>query len=274
MIIKTLAENTAISAEFRTEHGLSLYIETNRHKLLFDLGASDLFIENAQKMDVDITQVDTVFISHGHYDHGGGLKAFLNANSRAKVYVNKRAFENHYANREGGKRAYIGLDKDIMESDRLIFVEDQLRLDEELELFSNVKGRKFYPSGNVDLLLKQDEQFILDDFAHEQNLIISEEGKRVLIAGCAHNGIVNIIEHMKEYMHEEPTHVIGGFHLHNRSAGKSESQETVGEIGRYLKNTGAQYYTCHCTGIEAYGWLRDVMDGQIEYLATGSQLKL
>ncbi|AHM57864.1 metallo-beta-lactamase family protein (plasmid) [Peptoclostridium acidaminophilum DSM 3953] len=274
MIIKTLAENTAVSTEFRTEHGLSLYIETNRHKLLFDLGASDLFIENAQKMDVDITQVDTVFISHGHYDHGGGLKAFLNANSRAKVYVNKRAFENHYANREGGKRAYIGLDKDIMESDRLIFVGDQLRLDEELELFSNVKGRKFYPSGNVDLLLKQDEQFILDDFAHEQNLIISEEGKRVLIAGCAHNGIVNIIEHMKEYMHEEPTHVIGGFHLHNRSAGKSESQETVGEIGRHLKNTGAQYYTCHCTGIEAYGWLRDVMDGQIEYLATGSQLKL
>lgn len=71
MIIKTLAENTSNDAQFETEHGLSLYIETSKHKLLFDLGASDLFAKNAVKMGVDLSAVDTVIISHGHADHGG-----------------------------------------------------------------------------------------------------------------------------------------------------------------------------------------------------------
>jgi len=80
MIIKTLVENTAVSKEYECEHGLSLYIETNKHKILFDLGKSDLFLKNAKRLNVDITEVDLVVISHGHYDHGGGLGAFLKTN--------------------------------------------------------------------------------------------------------------------------------------------------------------------------------------------------
>jgi len=274
MIIKTLVENRAISEEFGTEHGLSLYIETAKHKLLFDVGASGLFLENAKKLNVDIEDVDTVIISHGHYDHGGGLGAFLGVNSKAKIYVNQMAFGDIYANRPGGVTEYIGLDKDLIVNERFVLVGDSLRLDYELELFSNVKGRKFFPSGNQDLLIKRGGQFVHDDFAHEQNLVISEGDKKVLVAGCAHNGIVNIVEHMAAVLEESPTYVIGGFHLHNRTAERSESKETVRTIGEYLKNTRAKYYTCHCTGIEAYQWLKDVMDGQIEYLATGSQLNL
>lgn len=274
MIIKTLVENRAISEDFRTEHGLSLYIETTNHKLLFDVGASGLFLENAKKLNVDIEEVDTVIISHGHYDHGGGLGAFLGVNTKAKIYVSQRAFDDIYANRPGGVTAYIGLDQDFIGSERFVLVGDSLRIDNELELFSNVKGRKFFPFGNQDLLIKRGGQFLQDDFAHEQNLVISQGDKRVLVAGCAHNGIVNIVEHMAAALDESPTHVIGGFHLHNRTAGRSESKETVITIGEYLKNTGAKYYTCHCTGIEAYEWLKDVMGEQIEYLATGSQLKL
>jgi mRNA degradation ribonuclease J1/J2 len=72
MIIKTLVENTALSKNFGSEHGLSLYIEANSHKILFDVGASELFLENAKKLNVDISEVDYLIISHGHYDHGGG----------------------------------------------------------------------------------------------------------------------------------------------------------------------------------------------------------
>ena len=83
MIIKVLVENTAISEEYGKIHGLCLYIETEKHKILFDLGPDKLFLENAEKMGVKIEEIDTVVISHGHYDHGGALGLFLRHNHRA-----------------------------------------------------------------------------------------------------------------------------------------------------------------------------------------------
>ena len=87
MIVKVLSENTTSSEKFESEHGLSLYIETGTHKVLFDTGSSDLFAKNAEKMGVDIASVDLAVISHGHYDHGGGLKTFLGINNRMKTSV-------------------------------------------------------------------------------------------------------------------------------------------------------------------------------------------
>lgn len=94
--IVTLVENTTLSSEYRCKHGLCLYIETEKHKILFDVGQDDLFIENAKKMQIDISEIDTVIISHGHKDHGGALKAFMSLNSDAKIYIRKAAFEPHY----------------------------------------------------------------------------------------------------------------------------------------------------------------------------------
>lgn len=273
MILKTLVENTAISQEFNSEHGLSLYMETKKHKILFDFGKSDLFIENAKKMNVDLTEVDLAVVSHGHYDHSGGLKSFLQVNDKARIYLNRKAFNKYYANRAGGKKEYIGLDQGLEGNDRLIYVDDDLVIDEEIQLFSNVTGRKMYPSGNKDLFEKVNGQYILDDFVHEQNMIITEDDHRILIAGCAHNGIVNIIEHINEN-NIYPSHVIGGFHLYNPSEDKNEEPEKVMEIAQFLKNTDAMYYTCHCTGIASYNRLKDSLGKKIDYLSTGSLLKI
>jgi len=269
MIIKTLVENTTASDELGAEHGLSLYIETKNHRLLFDLGASELFIENAKKMGVDLSAVDMVIISHGHYDHGGGLKAFWNVNLKAKIYMHHNAFDKHYANKPSGEKVYIGLNEGLVQNDRFIFVRDYMIIDDELELFSNVKGMRFNPSGNQDLLMESDTLLVQDDFAHEQNLIINEDGKTLLIAGCAHNGIVNILDHLYNLKNGFPSYVIGGFHLYNRSRNKFEEPSLVSQIGEYLNNTGAECYTCHCTGIEPYKNLKDIMEEKIQYLATG-----
>lgn len=274
MIIKTLVENTAISEEFNSEHGLSLYIETKKHKLLFDLGQSDLFIENAKKMGIDLSEIDLVIISHGHYDHGGGLKAFLTVNSKAKIYLNNKVFDKHYANKPNGEKTFIGLDRELLPNDRFIFVGDHLDIDEELELFSNVKAKKLYPTGNKDLFMEEDGSLALDDFVHEQNLIIRENGKTLLIAGCAHNGIVNIIDHYSMLKNGLPDYVIGGFHLYNRSRDKSEDPAIVSQIGEYLKDTGSKYYTGHCTGIAPYKKLKEIIGDRVEYLATGSELSI
>ncbi|AFV12532.1 metallo-beta-lactamase family protein [Thermacetogenium phaeum DSM 12270] len=84
MLIKTLVENTSISKDFGSEHGLSLYIETKKHKILFDVGASELFLQNAKKLNVNIADVDFLVISHGHYDHGGGAKNLFERKQKSR----------------------------------------------------------------------------------------------------------------------------------------------------------------------------------------------
>lgn len=274
MIIKSLVDNIATSEAFGSEHGLSLYIETQKHKILFDTGASSLFAENARKMQIDLSKVDLVVLSHGHYDHGGGLKTFLEMNSSAKIYLNRMAFGNYYSRQSNGEMKYIGIDKTLLPNERFIFVDGKLIIDEELELFSGVKGIRLNPSGNHDLFMKDGESFKLDDFSHEQNLIIKENGNTVLIAGCAHKGIVNIIEHLHQDKNRFPSHVIGGFHLYNRSADRYENPSKIVEMGTYLLSTEALFYTGHCTGIKAYESLKSIMEDRVNYLSTGSQLTI
>ena len=96
MKITTLLENKTTCDALRCEHGLSLYIETEKHKILFDSGASDAFWENARALGIDLAQVDIAFLSHAHNDHCGGLLTFLRGNRTAKVYLQKEAFGDYY----------------------------------------------------------------------------------------------------------------------------------------------------------------------------------
>jgi len=274
MIIKTLVENETTSAQYRTEHGLSLYIETKKHKLLFDTGASDLFLDNARKMQVDIAGVDLVVISHGHYDHGGGLKTFLQENSRAKVYLHRRACEKHYAKRPSGLTFDIGISDELEHNSRVVLVDDYLRIDDELEIFSAVKGRELYSTANRALLMQDGNQLVEDSWDHEQNLIITEEGKLLLVAGCAHNGIVNIVKRMIEIKGRPADCVMGGFHLFNPTSNKSEDPHLIKAISAILLETGSQYYTGHCTGLIPYAQLKELMGDNIHYLATGRVVEI
>ena len=113
-----------------------------------------------------------------------------------------------------------------------------------------------------------------DDFAHEQNLIIEEGENTVLIAGCAHKGIVNILEHFRMIRGHFPSHVIGGFHLYNPAANKYEDPAVVAEVGAYLLGTGAKFYTGHCTGIESYERLKTILGEKIDYMSTGSLITI
>ncbi|MDD3350526.1 MAG: MBL fold metallo-hydrolase [Eubacteriales bacterium] len=274
MIITALIENTSNNKDLKAEHGLSLYINQGKRKILFDTGASGAFAENAAQMKIDLSDVELMVLSHGHYDHGGGLKTFLKENSKAKIYLHSNAFGDFYSNKQNGQTSYIGLDPTLLPDNRFVFTRGVMNLEDGAELFSDIEGTEFCPSGNSDLLVKTEEGYRQDDFCHEQNLILRENGKTVLIAGCAHNGIVNILERFREKEGCFPDVVIGGFHLYNRSFDRNESPELVAEIGKYLSATGAKYYTCHCTGTVSYNQLKTLMGEQIDYLSTGSQLTI
>ena len=107
MKITALVENRS-SCDLTPVHGLSLYIETERHKLLFDLGPDGTLLKNAEKRGIDLGQVDAAVISHGHFDHGGALAAFLKVNHTAKVYIQRRAFEKHFSKSLGFVKVPVG----------------------------------------------------------------------------------------------------------------------------------------------------------------------
>lgn len=273
MIIKTLVENTSISEDFESEHGLSLYIETNNYKILFDLGANKLFFKNAEKLDVNISDIDYLVISHGHYDHGGGLKKFLQENTKAEVFIHNLAFEKYYAIRSNNRIDYIGLNEELKTDKRIIYTGDRFFINKGIYVFSNITQKEPSPKSNSGLLIENNGQMVDDIFLHEQNLVIEEDDEIILITGCAHNGIVNIIEHFYDIRGLMPTYVIGGFHLSSRSVG-NEDFETIDIIGEYLMDTNAKYYTCHCTGLEPYKQLKVTMGDNIDYLKTGSVITI
>lgn len=273
MIVKVLAENTAVSEDFGAEHGLSLYIETGKRKLLFDVGGSGLFAENGKKMGVDLSKVDIAFISHGHYDHGGGLEVFLRENGRAKIYIQKTAFEDYYAERAGGKTVYIGLKKELGENERFVFAGAHEVIEEGIELFSDIRGRHPLPLSNRGLMMEEEGKRMPDAFRHEQVLAVSEEGKTLLVTGCAHNGILNILEYFERKTGREPDYVAGGFHLASPT-GVREKEETVKETALALKRSKAKFFTGHCTGETAYGLLRSVIGDRIWRLSSGAEISL
>lgn len=271
--ITTLVENTSLSPEYKSKHGLSLYIETTNHKILFDLGSNDLFVENAERLGIDIRTIDAVVISHGHTDHAGALRKFLEINPTAKIYIKESAFDKHYT-KVLGIPFYAGADIKLKDNRQFIFTTDSYMIDEELRLFSGIKGRKLFSQSNNQLLTKKNHKFVLDSFDHEQYLVIEDENQRVLISGCSHNGIVNIMEEMQRAASEKFTYVIGGFHLFNPISKKYEKDELIRDVAECLKQYNCKYYTCHCTGPKAYEKMKEIMGERLNYLSTGSRLQI
>ena len=275
MKVVTLFENRTISKEYKSKHGLSMYIETYNHKILFDTGTDDSFAYNASKLGVNLEDIDIAVISHGHYDHGGGLEAFLKINSKAKIYIGKGAFDSHLVKLFGIIKYNIGLKKELISNNRFMFVDGMMRIDDELTLFGDVKGNKLMPKGN-DKLLKEYSRGLVkkDDFQHEINLLINENAQYSLFCGCAHKGIINIIQRTKDIIDSDLHTVIGGFHLMRMNVKNSTSKDFLDELSSTLiSNNVENYYTCHCTGEQTYSYLSQKMSNLRE-LKTGMVIEV
>jgi 7,8-dihydropterin-6-yl-methyl-4-(beta-D-ribofuranosyl)aminobenzene 5'-phosphate synthase len=271
MKVVILMENTACRADIACAHGLSMYIETDRHKLLFDMGPDARFIDNARTLGVDLTAVDTAFLSHAHNDHCGGLEAFLKLNEKAKVYMQKAVWGQYYVVTPQ-KREFIGMDAALKNyENRFVLCEGVQKIDDELTVFSAVPGRELWSGANDTLREKLGADYPRDTFRHEQNLLVTEGGKTALFAGCAHCGIVNILKSAEDALGRAPDAVFAGFHLCNPSLGRSEPNELVDAVGERLREGGtARYFTGHCTGAEAYARLKRRLGARLGEMSAGS----
>jgi 7,8-dihydropterin-6-yl-methyl-4-(beta-D-ribofuranosyl)aminobenzene 5'-phosphate synthase len=257
MKITVLIENTTVRPDLDCEHGLSLYIEACGKKILFDAGQTGAFADNAQKLGIDLAAVDLAILSHGHYDHGGGLLRFLQINQTAPVYLRREAFGPHY----NGVEKYIGLDLALGDHRQLRFVQGDLSLGEGLTLCAPRK--ETYPADSHGLKYKGSGGFVSDDFRHEQYLLIEEGGKRVCVSGCSHKGILNIMDAFR------PDILVGGFHFM-----KMEDETLLRSAAEKLLQYDTVYYTGHCTGLKQYDFLKTILGDRLHYISTGSVLEM
>lgn len=270
MKLTVLVENTACDA-LGAAHGLSLYLETAQHKILFDAGPDgELLLKNAAALGIDLSAVDLAVLSHGHYDHSGGLMAFLGKNKRAPIYLHRRALAPHYANENLGFR-YIGIDPQIREqfSERLRLTEDIQVIDGALTCFSDVQTADLLSGSNQSLLECDGDGYRPDRFLHEQNLLIRENGKLILVAGCAHRGIVNILRRAAAIGGAAPDAVYAGFHLTNPGRGIDEPEAHIRAVGKELAGWPCRYYTGHCTGAGPYAILKEMLHERLDHLGGG-----
>ncbi len=277
MRIVNLIENTEGVSGCIPLHGLSFYVETKVHKLLLDLGPSEDTIKNAEMLGVDLKAVDTMILSHGHYDHSGGILPFVKINPKAVIYMQKKALDDYYSDDgEGPEREryrYIGIDKEIAKLSQVVFVEGNLKIDDELELFKIQNRSHALPFTNKQLLIRKGNDYIRDDFTHEHYLMIHENEKHILMSGCAHNGILSILDTCRETFGYDPDVVISGFHLKKKSEYKDEELEEVLEIAKELKKYPTKFITCHCTGIPAYEAMKEILGDQLDYVHTGEEIR-
>lgn len=268
MRIVTLVENTCGHEGCIAEHGLSLYIETEKHKLLLDTGQTDTVVKNAEALGIDLSTVDTVVLSHGHYDHSGGILPFSQINHIAQIIMQKSAAEPHF-----NDDRYIGIDTDILKLPNVKFADDDIQLDDELFLFSGITGRRCYPQGNKKLSRMENGIQVPDDFAHEQCLVIKQNGKRWLLSGCAHNGILNILDRYKELFDSYPDYVITGFHMMKREGEHTEEEKTVIiQTSQELSQLDTVFYSGHCTGIPAFELMKEIMGDKLIALHSGEEI--
>ena len=259
MKIHCLIENTSSTPELAAEHGLSLLIETGSHHILFDAGAGPAFAENAARMGLDLGRVDAAVLSHGHYDHGGGLLRFLELNPHSPVWASPHAAEPHF--NAAGKD--IGLTTELTGHDRFRAIPtDALELYPGITLHTAGTVPQTYPTPPTGMSTLRGNTHVPDDFRHELYLLIEENGRRVLFSGCSHRGILNITAHFR------PDILVGGFHLM-----RTPLQE-LPTVADALAQFQTLYYTGHCTGDPAFNFLKSTLRERLNSFSSGSSIKL
>lgn len=276
MKITTLIENKSGSNdELHREHGLSVYIELDGKNILFDTGQSGKFIDNAESLGIDLKNLDYVIISHGHCDHSGGFERLVKEmNPDIKVYLGNGFFDKKYNLRQSGEYDYLGnsFDESFLKENNIetqYITEDITNITENLLIFTNFNRNEEYENLNQPMYIKEDGKYTKDLFLDEISIGIKTNEGLVVIVGCSHVGIVNILDTIINRTNMNIYALIGGTHL------VTEGEEKVNILIEYLKEKDIKMIgACHCTGKQGETMLSQQLEEAFINNNTGDVLEI
>ena len=249
--ITVLAENTARKTDLLAEHGWSVWIEADGRRILFDTGQGHVLGHNAKQLNISLGAAEMVAISHGHYDHTGGLKDVLDATGQVDLYLHPAAMEKRYVRRETPPHIEIGIGNWTEQSLRaatrsLTWTIEPTELAPGIGLTGEIPRRNDFEDTGGPFYRDEsctDPDPLLDD----QALYIETAAGLVVVLGCAHAGVVNTLDYIGELTHGRPIHaVMGGWHLVQATPERVEAT-IEGLIRHGVRRVG----TAHCTGMRA-----------------------
>lgn len=277
MKISVLTDDKAKKRGFLGEHGLSLYIEYEKQTVLFDTGQSDVFRLNARTMGLPLDKVDFIVLSHGHYDHCGGLIRFPFSDSGAcpRIFAQREAFEKKYAvNPDGGSFREIGIpwspaDCDAINS-RLILLEGMIRITPGIILLGNIPACMDFEE-NPGVFYKQNRDSMRPDgMTDEQMLVFDTEKGLAVLLGCSHPGIINCLNHVRKMFPGKKIDTLAaGMHLENCSDFRLRMT-----IKHLLDFDIRNIFPLHCTGICAISEMRRQLGGRCHVLYSGDSAEV
>jgi 7,8-dihydropterin-6-yl-methyl-4-(beta-D-ribofuranosyl)aminobenzene 5'-phosphate synthase len=271
--ITILCENTAAHTTLIGEHGFSALIERGRKKVLFDTGQGLGLMHNAELLGVDLTGIKELVLSHGHYDHTGGLKDLLLETGGARITAHPHIFQAKYARRNGELR-YIGIPfspeaiegwgGDLMLSEAAVEVAPGITTTGVVPRITPFEGK------DKDLLVKTDNGFKEDELLDDLSLIIDTPKGTVVLLGCAHAGLINTLSHVKALMGNGSfSWIVGGTHL--GFYGPERLEEVIGELRSFsIGNIGVS----HCTGLYAGVRLAQEMGDRLHFCNVGAVIEV
>jgi 7,8-dihydropterin-6-yl-methyl-4-(beta-D-ribofuranosyl)aminobenzene 5'-phosphate synthase len=270
--ITALVENTAAGRGLLAEHGISFLIESGNKKLLFDTGQGQALKHNAQCLGIHLESVDSIVLSHGHYDHTGGLSDVLSLAKQPRVLVHSQAFAPKYARSADGSARDVGMveltRQDVRSMANVNWVYAPIEIGEGAWCTGPIpRTNKYEDAGGP--FFKDKECQMPDEIPDDQAVFLETKSGTVVILGCAHAGIINTLHFIRTLTASRRIHaVIGGMHLLNANSQRMEA--TISE----LRNLGIErLMPCHCTGFAAVARLWNEFPGRCEAIPVGTIIR-
>ena len=258
-----LSDNRSNDSRLSLEHGLSILLETERHRILLDIGASDVFIQNAELLGINLSDVDIIFISHRHSDHAGGLRYFLEHNRQAQVIVSPDAMSGKFFSKRGNLHS-ITTEWPETGDERIVLTDHTREVADGIHVIAHIPQIHPMPKGNQNLFVQDGNgEYVPDDFRHELALYTDV----FLFTGCAHSGLENILAACPYPVKS----VVGGFHLLDGQESAKELQELAERLKEHYPAT--RFYTSHCTGDNVFEVMKGVMGEQLQSFRCGTIIK-
>jgi 7,8-dihydropterin-6-yl-methyl-4-(beta-D-ribofuranosyl)aminobenzene 5'-phosphate synthase len=269
--ITTLSENTVPQAGMNLigEHGLSFYIETEKNRILFDVGQGLAIANNAKVLGIDLSAIETVALSHGHYDHAGGLKRLLECNTNFTLHAHPSVFDKKLK-RAGNNYKFIGspLAKDVLEQNgiNLMLEKKPVQISPGIMTTGEIPMENDFEETGSGFYIESGGEILADFLADDQGIILDAEKGSVVLLGCSHRGVINTLNHVVKLTSGRTIHaILGGFHLGNASESKLRT------IMDHLSGFGLEKIGVgHCTGSTAFVALCDRFPQKVFPITVGN----
>ncbi len=269
VVVKVLVENKVFRSSLKAEHGLSLFVKTDRRNFLFDLGQTeDVFFSNASQLGVDLESISFIVLSHGHYDHTGALLTVSEVVKKDTViYAHPLVRVGKYR-KQGSLMQYIGVGKapwdEVAEKFMVDFAYGLRQVDEGIYISGEIPDYGYPMSLSEQYVLENGDK---DEFKDEVGVFLVVNGEVVVITGCSHRGVLNIVEHARRSLNLPVRAVVGGFHLHQKGV------DLVDEIAEGFNAMGVkELYPMHCSGMEEICRLKERFSGVCEIRSCGDEI--